>query len=111
MRRDKPKREQLRKQSAKWLLGSLQKRAADSVARLEAMAEHLKAQNPDLAERLDWVISQAVERTQMMPEAVTTLYLMNTQEPPEIIEGEVIEVRAGEGQTKDEDSLEVGHGL
>ena len=89
------KRQQKRITIAEVLYVSLQRQADAAVARLEAIADRLSADNPDLAERVDRIVARAIARAEQMPEAITALYLETTQEPPEIIEGEVIEVEAG----------------
>ena len=105
MSQNKRQREELRNRYAEWLLDTLRRRATDSIIGLEAVAERLTAQDPELAERIEWVIGQAIERAQRMPEAVTTLYLVNTEEPLEIVEGEVVEVQVDKDQTEPAGSL------
>jgi hypothetical protein len=90
MNKKRDLRERRRQQAASQLRMQLDGYAEDAVTRLQNLTQQLRKDNPDYAAQVDWLMGQVVQRAQMMPAAVTAFYLANTEEPPEVVEGELI---------------------
>lgn len=84
------------------LHADLEEEVSASFPQLASLAEVIKRDHPELAERIDLVIGNSMVRSARMPEMLTRLFLAQTQEPPEVIEGEVVE-----DELEDEDGEEM----
>jgi hypothetical protein len=80
-----------RQGTARRLHATIQDQFSVSFDRIAAIAEGMKFANPDLAERIDRVVGHSMLRAMLMPDAMAALFLAQTEPPPIVVEGEMVE--------------------
>lgn len=95
---------------AKGLRADLEEQVSVSFPRVAQIAEELKRTHPELAERIDQVVGHSMIRATLLPQMLTDLFWAQTEEPPEVIEGEVVEDLSVEGPEDEIDEVEVQNG-
>lgn len=101
MNKDKQERHKQRSEVAGRLLSALTLHSAETIAQLEKVGEQLIQDNPEMSGQMSRVINRLIARTQATPQAVTAMYLLTTEEPPEAIEGTAHEITAKQSDTEE----------
>ena len=90
-----------RRGTAERLHATIQDQSSVSFDHVAAIAKGMKSANPDLAERIDRVVGHSMLRAMLLPEMLTSLFWAQTEAPPEVIEGEIVEDPPLEGEVED----------
>lgn len=77
--------------AARRLHDDVEQKVSGSFPQMVSLAEEIKRDHPELADRIDRVIGNSMLRTALMPQMLTSLFLAQTEDPPEVIEGEIVE--------------------
>lgn len=80
-----------REVAAKRLHAEIREHSSHSFDQMADIAEAMKADCPELAEKIDRVVGRTMLTSMLMPEVVTALFWAQTEPPPIVVEGEVVE--------------------